>query len=119
MGGKVQHLAYTRRCSIPGWCFSGGAHLSHELARSDFARPPPARAEWLLAVQEPNGRWVRGNSKYADPGGTLYNVMARLGFCAKQARHSATTGISRQQFAMANIVCPGSFPERLAPGLLS
>jgi hypothetical protein len=50
--------------------------------REDRFRTAAARAsDWLLSVQDPDGRWVRGNSKYANPGGTLYNVMAAWGLC--------------------------------------
>jgi hypothetical protein len=38
-------------------------------------------ADWLLSVQETNGNWVRGNSKFVVQGATLYNVKAAWGLC--------------------------------------
>ncbi len=38
-------------------------------------------SDWLLSVQEPDGNWIRGNSKYADSNATVYNVKAAWGLC--------------------------------------
>jgi hypothetical protein len=38
-------------------------------------------ADWLLRVQEPDGNWIRGNSRFAVPGATVYNVKAAWGLC--------------------------------------
>jgi hypothetical protein len=38
--------------------------------------------DWLLAMQEPDGNWIRGNSDFALAGASLYNVKAAWGLCA-------------------------------------
>jgi hypothetical protein len=35
--------------------------------------------DWLLGLQEPNGDWRRGNSRFANPHDTVYNVKAAWG----------------------------------------
>jgi hypothetical protein len=46
---------------------------------------------WLLEVQEPNGDWRRGNSRFADPNITVYNVKAAWGL----AEAGRVAGIDR------------------------
>jgi hypothetical protein len=36
-------------------------------------------ADWLVAAQEPDGNWIQGNSEYANPNATVYNVKAAWG----------------------------------------
>jgi hypothetical protein len=38
-------------------------------------------ADWLIAMQEPDGNWIRGNSEFALAGASLYNVKAAWGLC--------------------------------------
>jgi hypothetical protein len=38
-------------------------------------------SEWLLGVQDPDGSWRKGNSQYANPNTTVYNVKAAWGLC--------------------------------------
>lgn len=38
-------------------------------------------ADWLVSMQEPDGNWIRGNSMFAAPGATVYNVKAAWGLC--------------------------------------
>lgn len=64
--------------------------------------------EWMLEMQEPNGHWVRGNSRFVNPVSTLYNVkaawgLAEMGRAADEPRfvegasRNATYTLSRQQ----------------------
>lgn len=38
-------------------------------------------SEWLMAMQDPDGCWRRGNSQYANADATVYNVKAAWGLC--------------------------------------
>jgi len=38
-------------------------------------------AEWLLRMQDADGAWRRGNSQFANPNFTVYNVKAAWGLC--------------------------------------
>ena len=38
-------------------------------------------SEWLLSMQDPDGAWRRGNSQFANPNFTVYNVKAAWGLC--------------------------------------
>jgi hypothetical protein len=44
-----------------------------------FQRAGARAADWLIANQEPDGNWIRGNSPFADQKATLYNVKAAWG----------------------------------------
>jgi hypothetical protein len=80
MGGKL-NTSPTPAVFNTGMVLLGWSALISRTREERFRMAATRAADWLLSVQEPNGRWVRGNSKYADPGGTLYNVMAAWGLC--------------------------------------
>jgi hypothetical protein len=80
MGGKF-NTAPTPAVFNTGMVLLGWAALVSRTGEERFRVAAARAAEWLLSVQEPDGRWVRGNSRYANPGGTLYNVMAAWGLC--------------------------------------
>jgi hypothetical protein len=80
MGGKF-NTAPTPAVFNTGMVLLGWSALISRTGEERYRSAATRASEWLLSVQEPDGRWVRGNSKYADPGGTLYNVMAAWGLC--------------------------------------
>jgi hypothetical protein len=80
MGGKF-NTAPTPAVFNTGMVLLGWSALISRTREARFRTAAARAAEWLLSVQESDGRWVRGNSRYADPGGTLYNVMAAWGLC--------------------------------------
>jgi hypothetical protein len=80
MGGKF-NTAPTPAVFNTGMVLLGWSALISRTRQERYRSAASRASEWLLSVQEPDGRWVRGNSKYADPGGTLYNVMAAWGLC--------------------------------------
>jgi hypothetical protein len=80
MGGKF-NTAPTPAVFNTGMVLLGWSALISRTGEERFRTAAARAADWLLSVQEPDGRWVRGNSKYANPGGTLYNVMAAWGLC--------------------------------------
>lgn len=80
MGGKF-NATPTPAVFNTGMVLLGWSALVSRTGEERFRKAAARAADWLLSVQEPDGRWVRGNSKYANPGGTLYNVMAAWGLC--------------------------------------
>jgi hypothetical protein len=80
MGGKF-NTSPTPAVFNTGMVLLGWSALVLRTGEERFRAAAARASDWLLSVQEPDGRWVRGNSKYANPGGTLYNVMAAWGLC--------------------------------------
>lgn len=80
MGGKF-NTSPTPAVFNTGMVLLGWSALILRTGEERFRAAAARASDWLLSVQEPDGRWVRGNSKYANPGGTLYNVMAAWGLC--------------------------------------
>jgi hypothetical protein len=80
MGGKF-NTSPTPAVFNTGMVLLGWSALILRTEEERFRAAAARASDWLLSVQDPDGRWVRGNSKYANPGGTLYNVMAAWGLC--------------------------------------
>jgi hypothetical protein len=80
MGGKF-NTTPTPAVFNTGMVLLGWSALIARTGEARFRAAAARASEWLLSVQEPNGRWERGNSKYANQAGTLYNVMAAWGLC--------------------------------------
>ena len=80
MGGKFNSTP-TPAVFNTGMVLLGWSALLTRTGEQRFRTAAARACEWLLSVQEPDGRWVRGNSRYANPQGTLYNVMAAWGMC--------------------------------------
>jgi rhamnogalacturonyl hydrolase YesR len=64
-----------------GMVLLGWSSLIERTAQERYKLAARKAADWLLQMQEPNGDWVRGNSDFAVPGATLYNVKAAWGLC--------------------------------------
>jgi hypothetical protein len=80
MGGKF-NTAPTPAVFNTGMVLLGWSALVSRTGEQRFRTAAARASEWLLSAQEPDGRWVRGNSRYAKSEGTLYNVMAAWGLC--------------------------------------
>jgi hypothetical protein len=80
MGGKF-NTTPTPAVFNTGMVLLGWGALISRTGEERFRTAASRASDWLLSVQEGNGQWVRGNSRYANPGGTLYNVMAAWGLC--------------------------------------
>jgi hypothetical protein len=80
MGGKF-NTAPTPAVFNTGMVLLGWSALVSRTGEQRFRAAAARASDWLLSVQEPDGRWVRGNSMYAKSEGTLYNVMAAWGLC--------------------------------------
>jgi hypothetical protein len=59
-----------------GWSALFGATGDHR-----YAEAARLACQWLMAMQEPDGRWVKGNSDFVLKSATLYNVKAAWGLC--------------------------------------
>jgi len=64
-----------------GMVLLGWASLIRRTGEPRFAHAARRASQWLVDVQEPNGNWIRGNSKFAEGDSTLYNVKAAWGLC--------------------------------------
>jgi hypothetical protein len=62
-----------------GQVLLGWAALLYATGESRFRDAGLRAAEWMVSMQEPNGNWIRGNSEFANPKATVYNVKAAWG----------------------------------------
>ena len=62
-----------------GQVLLGWAALLKKTQEERFRHSGIRAADWMLSNQEPDGNWIRGNSPYANPNTTLYNVKAAWG----------------------------------------
>lgn len=80
MGGRLNPnptpAVFNTGMVLLGWSAlyerSGEPRFGHSLRRA---------SEWLLSMQEPDGDWRKGNSRFANPDTTVYNVKAAWGLC--------------------------------------
>lgn len=90
-----------------GMVLLGWADLYRESGSSVFKTAGQRAGEWLLAMQEPGGQWIRGNSEFANAATTVYNVKAAWGLAemgdaigdnrfVRAAERNAEFAISRQ-----------------------
>lgn len=107
MGGKFNPNP-TPAVFNTGMVMLGWNALIRSGDRERFTISARKAADWLIAVQEPDGHWVRGNSRFANSASTVYNVKAAWGLCetgqllgnqayVNAAIRSAEYAISRQQ----------------------
>jgi hypothetical protein len=96
MGGKF-NSAPTPAVFNTGMVLLGWSALIMRTQEERFRAAAVRASDWLLSVQERDGRWVRGNSKYAYSAGTLYNVMAAWGLC------EAGVALGEQRYIQAAI----------------
>ena len=78
MGGKL-NLTPTPAIFNTGMVLLGWSALIRAGMGKQFIAPATRAADWMLSTQEPDGNWIRGNSSYALPGATVYNVKAAWG----------------------------------------
>lgn len=80
MGGKFNRNP-TPAVFNTGMVLLGWAELIRATGEVRFRRAAERAGEWLLSVQEPDGNWIRGNSRYAAAGITTYNSKSAWGLC--------------------------------------
>lgn len=80
MGGKL-NTQPTPAVFNTGMVLLGWSALIQRTGEDRFKQAARRASDWLVSMQEPDGRWIRGNSKFAAPESTLYNVKAAWGLC--------------------------------------
>jgi hypothetical protein len=80
MGGKWNSQP-TPAVFNTGMVLLGWSALIHRTGEQRYKDSARRASNWLLDMQEPDGRWVRGNSKFAESASTVYNVKAAWGLC--------------------------------------
>jgi hypothetical protein len=80
MGGKF-NTNPTPAVFNTGMVLLGWAALIVETGEPRFEVAARRASDWLMSVQESDGRWFEGNSNFALPDSTLYNVKAAWGLC--------------------------------------
>ncbi len=80
MGGKYNPEP-TPAVFNTGMVLLGWAALIRRTGDERFKAAARRAGDWLVEIQEPDGHWIRGHSRFAPPGPTLYNVMAAWGLC--------------------------------------
>ncbi|HTT67874.1 MAG TPA: hypothetical protein VMF70_07595 [Gemmatimonadales bacterium] len=78
MGGMVTEPP-TPAVFNTGQVLLGWAALARETGAGRFLDAARRAAEWLVGVQEADGNWREGNSRFAHAGATVYNVRAAWG----------------------------------------
>jgi uncharacterized protein YyaL (SSP411 family) len=78
MGGKVNPNP-TPAVFNTGQVLLGWSALFRETGAGRFLEAARGASDWLMNMQDPDGNWTRGNSDFANPKATLYNVKAAWG----------------------------------------
>lgn len=81
MGGKF-NAKPTPAIFNTGMVLLGWAELIRATGEPRFRQAAERAGEWMIAMQEPDGNWIRGHSGFAAPGISVYNVKAAWGLCA-------------------------------------
>lgn len=96
MGGKFNHNP-TPAVFNTGMVLLGWAPLIRVTGGQRFKDAATRAGEWLVRIQEANGDWRKGNSKFAKEESTVYNVKAAWGLC------DAGDALGRQDFVDAAV----------------
>ncbi len=81
MGGKAGNPNPTPAVFNTGMVLLGWAALTNLTKTDRYTKAIRRACDWLVEMQEPDGNWIRGNSRFAAQGATLYNVKAAWGLC--------------------------------------
>ena len=80
MGGRINSNP-TPAVFNTGMVLLGWAALYRRVGNAKVQRSMRRAVDWLLSIQEPDGNWNKGNSRFANPNTTVYNVKAAWGMC--------------------------------------
>jgi len=80
MGGKLSTQP-TPAVFNTGMVLLGWSALIQRTGEDCFKQAARRASGWLVSMQEPDGRWIRGTSSFAASESTLYNVKAAWGLC--------------------------------------
>lgn len=80
MGGRLTSTP-TPAVFNTGMVLLGWSALYERTSDPTFLASLRRASDWLLGLQDPDGAWRKGNSQFADPNITAYNVKAAWGLC--------------------------------------
>ncbi len=80
MGGRFNSQP-TPAVFNTGMVLFGWSALIRRTGEERFKSAARRASDWLVSIQEADGRWIQGHSRFATPGMTLYNVKAAWGLC--------------------------------------
>jgi hypothetical protein len=95
MGGKVNPNP-TPAVFNTGQVLLGWSALYRETGEFRFLEAARRASAWLIRMQDTDGNWTSGNSEFANPKATLYNVKAAWGLC-----EAGRAGVGEQAIAAA------------------
>lgn len=114
MGGKL-NTQPTPAVFNTGMVLLGWSALIHRTGKDRFKSAAKRASDWLVSIQEPDGMWVRGNSKFAVPEWTLYNVKAAWGLCeagvALGEDRFVQAGLRNAEYCLSRQRPNGWFPD--------
>ncbi len=80
MGGRI-NLNPTPAVFNTGMVLLGWSALYRKTGKSAFLNSLQRASRWLVDMQAADGNWTKGNSQFAFPSATVYNVKAAWGLC--------------------------------------
>ncbi|MEP6834596.1 MAG: hypothetical protein ABJB74_14470 [Gemmatimonas sp.] len=114
MGGKY-NTNPTPAVFNTGMVLLGWASLITETGEERFKLAARRASDWLVKVQEKDGRWFEGNSDFALRDSTLYNVKAAWGLCeagvALQEQRYIDAAVLNAEYCMSRQRSNGWLPE--------
>jgi len=114
MGGKANSRP-TPAVFNTGMVLLGWSALVQRTGDHRFEQPARRASDWLISVQEADGRWIRNNSRFAVAESTLYNVMAAWGLCEAGAALGEETyveaAVRNGEYCIARQIKNGWLPD--------
>lgn len=98
-----------------GMVLLGWADLFRHTKSNAFAAAGKRAAQWLIELQEPDGSWVRCNSRFANSSATVYNVkaawgLAEMGHALEEERYIAAA-VRNAEYAVSKQLDNGWFSD--------
>jgi hypothetical protein len=81
MGGRVDSAHATPAIFNTGMVLLGWSALCRRSPDPVFLASLRRASQWMLELQQSDGDWKKGNSRFANPNTTVYNVKAAWGLC--------------------------------------
>jgi len=114
MGGKLS-FEPTPAVFNTGMVLLGWSALIRSTGEERFKAAARRAMDWLMRMQEPDGNWIRGNSRFAAPNTNLYNVYAASGLCdaalALGDERAVQGAIRNAEFCLSRQHANGWFPD--------
>lgn len=94
-----------------GMVLLGWSALLERADNPRFLRSLRRASKWLLELQAPDGSWKKGNSPFANPQTTVYNVKAAWGLCeagrVAGMPEAVEAGVRNAEFCLSNQTANG------------